>query len=116
LAGLAGIPLLAGFNGKWLIFSAALMTADVFALVCLAIFMISSVISLGGYLPMIVKQYQENPEPDSLFEDQTPPVMISNWMLIPVGVLSLLVIVIGVYPGPWVNLVNQVMHWMMITI
>ena len=111
LAGLAGIPLLAGFTGKWLIFSTALITADVFAVVCLIIFMFSSVISLGGYLPMIVKQYQ--PDPDiEIFSDQS--LIGSPWLLIPVGVLSLLVIVIGVFPSPWVNLVNQVMHWMLI--
>jgi proton-translocating NADH-quinone oxidoreductase chain N len=116
LAGLAGIPLLAGFTGKWLLFSTALLTGDVFAVVCLIIFIVSSVISLGGYLPMIVKQYQ--PDPDAaLSRDQVEqPVQISNWMLIPVGVLSLLVIMIGVFPSPWVNLVNQVMHWMLISI
>lgn len=119
LAGLAGIPLLAGFTGKWLIFSAALLTADVFAGICLVVFMISSVISLGGYLPMIIKQYQQPTDTDNLsrlFEGKEQPVPISKWMLIPVGFLSLLVVVIGVYPSPWVNLVNQVMQWMMISI
>jgi multicomponent Na+:H+ antiporter subunit D len=115
LAGLAGIPLLAGFNGKWLIFSAALMTADAFALVCLAIFMLSSVISLGGYLPMIIKQYQENPQPTLEFEGLSQPE-ISKWMLFPVGLLSLVVVLIGVYPSPWISLVNQVMQWMMLSI
>jgi formate hydrogenlyase subunit 3/multisubunit Na+/H+ antiporter MnhD subunit len=114
LAGLAGIPLLAGFTGKWLIFSAALMTGDVFAIICLIIFMVSSVISLGGYLPMIVKQYQPNSDAKAQFEDNGQPIMISKWMLIPVGFLSLLVIVIGIYPSPWVNLVDQVMRWMLI--
>jgi formate hydrogenlyase subunit 3/multisubunit Na+/H+ antiporter MnhD subunit len=113
LAGLAGIPLLAGFTGKWLIFSTALVTGDVFAVVCLIIFMISSVISLGGYLPMIVKQYQPNPEGKMLFDH---PVQVSSWMLIPVVILSLLVIGVGIFPNPWVNLVNQVMHWMVMTI
>ena len=115
LAGLAGIPLLAGFNGKWLIFSAALMTADAFALACLAIFMLSSVISLGGYLPMIIKQYQENPQHQLEFTGLSGPD-ISKWMLFPVGLLSLLVVLIGVYPSPWISLVNQVMQWMVMSI
>jgi len=116
LAGLSGIPLLAGFTGKWLVFSAALLTADIFAVICLVIFMISSVISLGGYLPMIIKQYQPGPESQDLFEDQELPVIISKWMLVPVSLLTLLVVLIGVYPSPWVNLVNQVMQWMMIAL
>jgi formate hydrogenlyase subunit 3/multisubunit Na+/H+ antiporter MnhD subunit len=115
LAGLAGIPLLAGFNGKWLIFSAALMTADAFALSCLLVFMLSSVISLGGYLPMIIKQYQDNPQPTLEFEGLSQPD-ISKWMLFPVGFLSLLVILIGIFPSPWINLVNQVMQWMLMSI
>jgi F420H2 dehydrogenase subunit N len=116
LAGLAGIPLLAGFNGKWLIFSTALVTGDLFAVLCLIFFMISSVISLGGYLPMIVKQYQAKPDLAVQGEGQDQPVAISWWMLIPVGILSLLVVVIGIYPSPWVNLVNQVMQWMLVSI
>lgn len=117
LAGLAGIPLLAGFTGKWLVFSAALLTADVLAGVCLVIFMISTVISLGGYLPMIIKQYQQpTADPGYSFAGKAKPVLVSKWMLLPVGVLSVLTIVIGVYPSPWVNLVNQVMQWMMVTL
>ena len=114
LAGLAGIPLLAGFTGKWLVFSAALVTGDAFAVICLIIFMISSVISLGGYLPMIVKQYQQSPEAETMFANKSQPVLVSKWMLLPAGLLSLLVIVIGIYPSPWVNLVDEVMRWMLI--
>lgn len=114
LAGLAGIPLLAGFTGKWLIFSAALVTGDVFSVICLVIFMLSSLIGLGGYLPMIVKQYYQIPDQEVQFDLKDQPVLISNWMLLPVGFLSLMVVVIGVYPTPWVNLVDQVMRWMVI--
>jgi len=80
----------------------------------LIIFMISSVISLGGYLPMIVKQYQQSPEAETMFANKSQPVLVSKWMLLPAGLLSLLVIVIGIYPSPWVNLVDQVMRWMLI--
>jgi formate hydrogenlyase subunit 3/multisubunit Na+/H+ antiporter MnhD subunit len=116
LAGLAGIPLLAGFNGKWLIFSTAILSGDVFALVCLAVFVLSTVIGLGGYLPMIVKQYQPAPGSEHLTPAGGQPIEVSTWMVVPTGLLSLMVIVIGVYPGPWVNLVSQVMQWMMVTL
>ncbi len=109
LAGLAGIPLLAGFTGKWLVFSAALATGDLFAFVCLMIFLLATVIGLAGYLPVIVKQY--------LRDDAgavSHPVSLSWWMAAPVTLLSLLVVVIGLYPEPWLNLVNFVVAWMVI--
>jgi len=109
LAGLAGIPLLAGFTGKWLVFSAALATGDLFAFVCLMIFLLATVIGLAGYLPVIVKQY--------LRDDAgavSHPVSLSWWMATPVALLSLLVVAIGIYPEPWLNLVNFVVAWMVI--
>jgi NADH:ubiquinone oxidoreductase subunit 2 (subunit N) len=114
LAGLAGIPLLAGFNGKWMIFSTAVTAGDRLSIVGLVIFLLSSVISLGGYLPMIVKIF------DTPSENLKEPVFllskkrVSNWLLIPVGVLSFLVVIIGVYPTPWISWVEQVINWMVI--
>ena len=112
LAGLAGIPLLAGFTGKWMVFSAALAAKDLFALICLVVFLISSVIGLGGYLPMLVNQYQKgkrsHPE-KMIFQTQTP---ISAWMSLPLLILSLLVITLGVFPGPLLSLLGRFSLWM----
>ena len=68
LAGLSGIPLLAGFIGKWMIFSAALGSGDIISILALVTFVVSSVIGLGGYLPMIVKLYQ--PSDDQVFSNR----------------------------------------------
>jgi len=114
LAGLAGIPLLAGFTGKWLIFSAALATGDFFAAVCLAVFLTSTLIGLGGYLPAIVKQYLPIEENVSRAEVSKSAIKVSGWMSVPVSFLSLLVVVIGLYPEPWLNLVAYVIRWMLI--
>ncbi len=115
LGGLAGIPLLAGFTGKWLIFSVALVTGDRFAILCLVVFMISTLISLGGYLPTLVKQYQDpSPEVKELLTRSPRAFRVSHWMLVPVDVLSLLVIVMGVYPTPWINLAENIIRWMLI--
>ncbi len=112
LASLAGIPLLAGFTGKWLIFSAALRTGDLFAGVCLALFLISTVIGLAGYLPLLIKQYLPEPEGLRLSENDNASEGVSAWMLAPVMLLALLLIGIGLYPGPWIDLVSYVMRWM----
>ncbi len=112
LASLAGIPLLAGFTGKWLIFSAALRTGDLFAGVCLAIFLISTVVSLAGYLPMLIKQYLPERDAFRLAVRTDANVEASAWMLTPVMLLALLLVSIGLYPSPWINLVTYVMRWM----
>lgn len=114
LAGLAGIPLLAGFTGKWMIFSAALATGDLFSAVCLIVFIISTLIGLGGYLPTLVKQYLPSTGDGKLFDKSEGDPSVSRWMLAPVAFLTFLVMIIGIYPSPWINLVEQVMRWMMI--
>lgn len=114
LAGLAGIPLLAGFNGKWMIFSTAITAGDSFAIICLVIFTLSSIISLGGYLPMIVKIFDTisggKIEPEFSSSDQR----VSYWFMIPASVLSIVVILMGIYPTPWINWISQVINWMVI--
>lgn len=114
LGGLAGIPLLAGFTGKWMIFSAALAVGDLFSVICLVVFIGSTLIGLGGYLPAIVKLYYPSIEPTALFENRESRLRISRWMLAPVAFLTFLVVLIGVYPAPWVRWVEQVMQWMLI--
>lgn len=109
LGSLAGIPLLAGFTGKWLIFSAALQAGDLFASLCLAVFLISTVIGLAGYLPLLVRQYLPAEDPASWagsFEQA------SAWRLGPVLLLAALVMAIGLYPAPWLDLVAYVVQWM----
>ncbi len=112
LAGLAGIPLLAGFVGKWMIFSAALSSGDIFSMITLFVFVLSSVIGLGGYLPMIVMIYQPLDEVEENFDEFEKPLRISKWMSVPVTILSLLVIAMGVYPTPWLSWISQVIGWL----
>ena len=110
LAGLAGIPLLAGFTGKWLTFSAAIAVNDLLAWVGLAIFLISTVIGLAGYLPVLVRQYQPAPNPTP---GPTPEkVHTSSWMTLPIGVLTVMGIFLGLYPNPWMNLIGTLMEWL----
>jgi formate hydrogenlyase subunit 3/multisubunit Na+/H+ antiporter MnhD subunit len=113
LGGLAGIPLLAGFTGKWLIFSATIATGDYLSIIGLVIFLISTVIGLGGYLPIIVKLYRSSAQSEIVrVENDNQKIHTSHWMLAPVAFLAFLVVAIGVYPGPWITLVEQVMQWM----
>ncbi len=105
LAGMAGIPLLAGFTGKWLVFSSALAAADWPIHVGLAVFLISTLIGLGGYLPLLIRPFLPG-KPDQKKQQQP-----SWWMGLPVVALSGLVILMGVIPGPWLGLVNWIVDW-----
>jgi formate hydrogenlyase subunit 3/multisubunit Na+/H+ antiporter MnhD subunit len=110
LAGLAGIPLLAGFNGKWLVFSAVLTLSEPLAFVGLAVFLLSSVIGLGGYLPMIAIQFQSSGA--ERFDRITyTRDGISLWMVLPIIGLAALVVLLGIFPSPWLRLIDRIMDW-----
>jgi formate hydrogenlyase subunit 3/multisubunit Na+/H+ antiporter MnhD subunit len=109
LAGLVGVPPLAGFSGKWFMLLQALRTASarlpgtpppalIYAGV--GVFAFNNVASLGYFLPMIGAIL--GPVLDAPAEAQRR-VRASAWMAVPLVVLAVLVIAIGVYPGPWLT-------------
>jgi len=53
LAGLASVPPLAGFTGKWFILMGTLRSSDALGYVGLAVFLLNSLLALGYYLPLI---------------------------------------------------------------
>jgi proton-translocating NADH-quinone oxidoreductase chain N len=107
LAGLIGVPPLAGFSGKWFMLLHALRTASTplpgtprpaLIYVGVVVFAFNTVASLGYFLPLIGAIL--SPALDAPPEAQKR-VRISAWMAVPLVILALLVIAIGVYPGPW---------------
>jgi proton-translocating NADH-quinone oxidoreductase chain N len=107
LAGLVGVPPLAGFSGKWFMLLQALRTASArlpgtpppaLIYVGVGVFAFSNVASLGYFLPMIGAIL--GPALDTPVDAQKR-VRASAWMAVPLVVLALLVVAIGVYPGPW---------------
>lgn len=111
LAGLAGIPPLAGFFGKWLVFSSAIDTGDALSILGLTIFLLSTIIGLGGYLPMIVRQFQVQKNSANSTKTQTRSPA-SLWMTIPMWLLSVLFLVIGFSPAPWLEIIQGIIERM----
>ncbi|MEJ5311607.1 MAG: proton-conducting transporter membrane subunit [Anaerolineae bacterium] len=95
IMGLIGIPPLAGFTGKWFILTEVWRAADGWVYAGSVVFLLNTLLSLGYYLPILAMLFSPLPTPDT-----PPPVQVSRWMIVPLVALALLVIVIGVYPGP----------------
>ncbi|MEM0986035.1 MAG: NADH-quinone oxidoreductase subunit N [Pseudomonadota bacterium] len=85
---IAGIPPLAGFFGKLAVFEAA-MSAELIPLV--VVLVLSSVISLGYYLRLVVIMWVE--EPRERFEYTGPSVALT---VVGTGLMSSVVLVLGI--------------------
>ena len=100
LAGLAGVPPLAGFTGKWFILTSALRSSDALSYVGLVTFLLNSLLALGYYLPLIGTLFAL---PPSATGEAGRRIRISPWMALPTVTLGALVLAIGLYPGPWLD-------------
>ena len=92
--GLGGLPPLAGFMSKWQIFSAGFETRNVWLEWLVVFAALNSVLSLAYYMPLINAMYRLEPSPRVEGGVTMPKVMG-----VPLVVLSLAVIVLGVWPG-----------------
>ncbi len=102
LLSLAGIPLTAGFVGKFYLVAAGVSSAlwlAVLVLVC------SSAIGLYYYLRIIVAMAAQ-PEPGGLSPILTPSLSLMGGVAL--AALTLLLIWFGVYPAPLVRLIQTV--------
>jgi len=118
LAGLAGMPPLAGFAAKWFILMGTLRSADGLGYVGLAAFLLNSLLSLGYCLPLIGTLFTRKTSQDfgetsassdfgelsqGVSEASEVSIQISPWMVVPIVALGALVLAIGLYPGPWLG-------------
>ena len=108
LAGLAGVPPLAGFASKWFILTGAMRSSDAFGYVGLAVFLLNSLLALGYYLPLIGTLFTPPSPPELVLSEaeglggtEGGRIRISPWMAVPIVTLVALVLVIGLYPEPW---------------
>jgi formate hydrogenlyase subunit 3/multisubunit Na+/H+ antiporter MnhD subunit len=119
LAGLIGVPPLAGFGAKWFMLREALRaaTADTPAtpppaLIYLgvAVFALNNVASLGYFLPLIGSILSPALE---LQGELRRRIHTSAWMTVPLAILALAVVAIGIYPGPWLNWMAAIADYLM---
>jgi len=103
LAGLAGVPPLAGFTGKWFILIGTLRSRDGLGYVGMAVFLLNSLLALGYYLPLIGTLFTPQTSKVSETLEVSLQIQISPWMALPIVALGALVLAIGLYPGPWLD-------------
>lgn len=91
---LAGIPLTAGFIGKFFMFSGALSQYQV-ALVIIAV--INAIISIFYYFRVIIAMYFRN--------EERAEVVVPAYYKFVLGLAALVTIIIGIYPAVITNLI-----------
>jgi len=98
LLSLGGIPLTAGFMGKWSVFTVAL-SAGAWPVVLVAI--ACSIISLYFYVRLVLVMFFADPEPGEEAATATRPSALTSVAL---GVCALATLVLGIVPGPLLDL------------
>jgi proton-translocating NADH-quinone oxidoreductase chain N len=92
--GLGGLPPLAGFMSKWQIFVAGFQTRNLWLELLVVFAALNSVLSLAYYAPLVNALYRLKPSERVQKGGRLP------WaMLVPIVLLSLAVVVLGVWPG-----------------
>ena len=119
VAGLVGVPPLAGFSAKWFLLQHALRTAaastpgtppPTLIYVGVVAFALNNVASLGYFLPLIGSILSPAPE---LLAEARRRIRTSAWMTVPLVILALAVVVIGVYPDPWLDWMAAIAGYLM---
>ena len=100
LAGLAGVPPLAGFAAKWFVLTGGVQAADALGYLGLVAFVVNSLLALGYYLPLIGTLFTRKTSEVSETSEVLPQIRISPWMALPLVVLAALVLILGLYPRP----------------
>jgi NADH-quinone oxidoreductase subunit N len=98
LLSLGGIPFVAGFWAKLYVFLAAI-ERGMYGLVFLGA--VLTVVALYYYLQVARQMYIEAPE-------RAEPIPVPGLLGVAIGVCALGVVGIGVYPGPWVDVVTRI--------
>ena len=106
LAGLAGLPPLAGFTGKWQLLVAVSTALDGRVAFVLALFILNNLLSLGYYIPLIGRLMKRD-------GDEANRVAVSPWMLAPVVSLAATVLILGIFPGPLLVLTRRAARYLL---
>ena len=105
LLALGGLPPLAGFMSKWQIFLAGFDSGNGWIQALILFAALNSVLSLGYYAPLINAMYRR--ESAEIVRSGEP---VADMMIMPLALMSLAVILIGIWPDAMTWLVSPAAH------
>jgi NADH-quinone oxidoreductase subunit M len=109
---IAGAPPFACFISEFLIFVGAfqVIKTNSFYIIPTALMLIATVISLAYMLRFTSKIYLGQPAAEELLEGEEPHkiVDVSNYMKLSLAILVVLVVLVGIYPTFFINLIQTV--------
>lgn len=108
LTSMAGIPPLIGFTGKWLVF-AHLWQNQHTLVVGLAL--MSAIVALAYYLSIIKTIFM--PQSDSFTTKNLPPIFSCALTTVIITLLSLALLVLGIWPDPVFKIVTAILKVML---
>ena len=94
-----GIPLTSGFVSKWYL---ALGTVDHHSLTLLGVLLVSSLLSVAYLGPIVYKAYFEKESPTNEEVHEVP------WIVAPLTISAAASLILGLYPGPVLDLAGRV--------
>jgi formate hydrogenlyase subunit 3/multisubunit Na+/H+ antiporter MnhD subunit len=105
---IAGVPPFACFFSELLIFVGAFsaIRVDSFYLIPTVLMLVATAISLGYALRFISRIFLGAPKTGVTYEGKVKEVPV--WMLLSMGILVAFVIILGVYPTFFINLITTV--------
>ena len=97
---LAGLPPLAGFFGKFYLFSAAMRAGEDYGLLWLvALALAGSFVSLYYYLAVLKAIFVDKPEPGPLNPESSDPIKLDFLQEFSLSLLAGIVLFLGIFPG-----------------
>lgn len=101
---LVGVPLTAGFISKWYLALGALNTeSGLIGFIGISVIMVSALLT-GGYLVSVTAKAFFTHRSEEVSESFEP----NNYMLVPIGILTAMIVVFGVFPQPVISFVSQI--------
>ncbi len=101
-----GIPPTSGFVSKWYL---ALGTVDAGRYVLLGVLLVSSLLNAAYLGPIVYKAYFEKGPPPNGNAEHTGEVREVPWMVAPLAITAALSLLLGLFPGPVLELARRVM-------
>ncbi len=101
-----GIPPTSGFVSKWYL---ALGTVDAGNFILLGVLLVSSLLNAAYLGPIVYKAYFEKESPPDRDAESAGEVREVPWMVAPLAITAALSLLLGLFPGPVLELAGRVM-------